>query len=314
MHSFKKSLLWLVLFASAASAGWKVSKNPIKLAGGGEKYFMNPMWSPAGDKIAFSEMQYRGLWIINPDGSGLQQLSDETAAGFGLQWSPDGQALISRVAKYQGRRRYNALKLFELATQRSRLLSDYRTFMPGLPQWAEGNQKVFMFNRKKLEVFATGLPLQPNVQNQMPQTVAFLLNGKIATGVLEGYKTLEPVAQRQYLNLVLSPDRQKIAFEMKGGNLHVMNLDGSGLRDLGPGNRPQWSPDSRYLVYMIAQDDGHEFVGSDLFIIRSDGQERTQLTQTPNRLEMDPSWGKNNRIVFDTHEEGELYIIELARE
>jgi Tol biopolymer transport system component len=313
MCILRKSLLGLMLFSTIAAAGWK-AKIPTKLAGGEGRYFMNPVWSPAGDKIAFSEMQYRGLWIINPDGSDMEQLSDEIAAGFGLQWSPDGGAIVSRVAKYEGWRRYNAVKLFETATKQSRLLSDYRTFMPGLPQWAEGNRKVFMFDGGKLEILGTGLPPVSGSQMMTPEPVAFLCNGKIAAGALADHKVMEPVAGKQYLNLVLSPDRQQVAFEVKGGNLHVMNLDGSGLRDLGPGNRPHWSPDSRYLVYMIPRDNGHDFVSSELFIVSSDGGEKTQLTHTPYRVEMDPSWGSNNRIVYDTYEEGDLYLIELVRE
>ena len=311
-----KLCLLIVLSATAVSAGWRPKQAPQKLAGGQGHYFMNPRWSPRSDQIAFAEMHYRGLWIINADGSGMEQLSDEAAAGFGFQWSPDGHAIIARVAKYEDKYRYNAVKLFDLASRQARLLTDYRTLMPGLPQWADGNQKVFINNRGTLEIFSTGLPAPASAPSATAEAICFLHNGKIATGSLPtgSYKTLEPVAQQQYLNLVLSPSRQKVAFEVKGGHLHTMNLDGSDLQDLGPGQRPQWSPDGRYVVYMIAKDDGHEFAGSDLHIASADGKEKAQLTDTRDRLEMDPSWGPDNRLVFDSYDEGALYILDLNNE
>lgn len=53
---------------------------------------------------------------------------------------------------------------------------------------------------------------------------------------------------------------------------------------------PAWSPDGNYLVYMIAVDDEHRYVNSDIYIIKIDGTGKTGLTQTDDKLEMNPSW------------------------
>ncbi len=56
-----------------------------------------PRWSPGGDAIAF--MSTRGgryeIWTIRPDGSGLQQLTEESPRGGVMYpaWSPDGRHL-----------------------------------------------------------------------------------------------------------------------------------------------------------------------------------------------------------------------------
>jgi len=84
------------------------------LAGGDGMIFMRPLWSPDGTRIAFTEANYHGLWIINPDGSDIKQISDEPAAGFGFEWSSDSKAILSRVAKYEDKYRYNAVRLFDL--------------------------------------------------------------------------------------------------------------------------------------------------------------------------------------------------------
>ncbi len=316
MHKTLATTLSLLILSTFSSfAGWKVNQPAKKLIGGEGQYFMNPRWSPDVSKLAFTEMRYQGLWVMNNDGSGVRQLSDEAAAGFGFEWSSDSQALLSRVAKFEDKFRYNAVKLFDLTTNESKLLTDYRTFMPGLPHWSASNDKAYMFNRDQIEVFDTGKasPVSANANAQAP--IHFLKEGRIAIGNLATaqYQIFAPLPEQEYLNLVLSPNRTKIAFEVKGGNLHVMNIDGTGLVDLGPGNRPQWSPDSEYLVYMIAGDDGHQFLASDIYVIKVDGSEKTNLTNTDDQMEMNPSWGAGNRIAFDVMDEGVIYVMEIAQ-
>ncbi len=305
----------VVLDASAALAEWKTRQAARKLAGGEGRYFMNPRWSPDGTKLAFTEMRYHGLWVMNSEGTGLRQVSDEDAAGYAFEWSADSQTLLTRVAKFENNKRYNAVKLFDLTTNEAKQLTDYRAFMPGLPHWSPSNDKVYMFNRDQLEVFATGKIAPAATATKTEAPIHFLKEGSIALGNLANlqYQIFTPLAEQQYLNLVLAPDLSKVAFEVKGGNLHVMNVDGSGVIDLGPGHRPQWSPQSDYLVYMITGDDGQQFLAADIYTIKSDGSEKTNMTNTEEQIEMNPSWGLGNRIAFDVMDEGEIYVIELVR-
>jgi len=307
----------LIMFgvAAIAGAGWKVNKKPAKLIGGAGQYFMQPRWSPDGAWIAFTGSNYQGLWVMKADGSGARKITDE-AAGFGFEWAANTKAIISRVAKFEKKYRYNAVKLFDLEKNEARLLSDYRTFMPGLPHFADADQKVFMYNRDKIEVFDSGLkPTVLQKTSAHPQ-IHFLKEDKIAIGNIatKTFKILTPLTGQQYLNLTPAPDKTKIAFEVMGGNLYVMNADGTGLVDLGKGHRPQWSPDSQYLVYMIARDDGHQFVASDLYVIRSNGLEKTPITATNDKLEMNPSWSADGKkIAFDLMNEGAIYVMEIAQ-
>ncbi len=309
-------LLIIIGLASIAGAGWKVVKKPVKLIGGDGKYFMHPRWSPDGAMIAFTESNYQGLWMMKADGTEARQITDEAAAGFGFEWAAHANALISRVAKYEKRRRYNAVKLFDLEKNETRLLTDYRTLMPGLPHWADADQKVYMYNRRKLEIFDSGLKPAALMKTAASRQIQFLKDDKIAIGDIAtgAYKVFEPLKGRQCLNLTPSPNRQKVAFEVMGGNMYVMNADGTGIVDLGRGHRPQWAPDSEYLVYMITKDDGHKFLESDLYVIRRDGQEKTQLTFTSDKLEMNPSWSAGgNKIAFDVMDEGTIYVLEISK-
>jgi Tol biopolymer transport system component len=52
-------------------------------------------WSPDGQKIAFNSLRSNGhnLYIMNPDGSGVQQITNDPDDEFEPTWSPDGKRL-----------------------------------------------------------------------------------------------------------------------------------------------------------------------------------------------------------------------------
>jgi len=114
------------------------------------------------------------------------------------------------------------------------------------------------------------------------------------------------------INLVMSPDRQWVSFELIGGNLYTMKTDGSQRYDLGTGYQARWSPDSRFVVYMIATDDGHQYTSADIYIASRDGNLRQPVTNTQDILEMNPSWSPDGRwIAYNTLTEGRIYIQQI---
>ncbi len=309
-------LIFIGIF-NIARADLKVKGTAAKLIGGDGLYFMNPVWSPDGSQIAFTTSNYQGIWIMNSNGSEAREISDEPAAGFGFEWSADSKAIVSRVARFEGKYRFNAIEVFDLQTGESRFITNFRTTMPDLPHWGAWDEKIYMFDRGKIEVFNSGKMVSVLEKKSAPMIGCFLRDDQIAIGnpAAKDYKIFEPVKGERCLNLTMSPDRSRVAFEIIGGNMFVMNADGSGLVDLGDGHRPQWSPDSQHLVYMITQDDGYQYLSSDLYIIKIDGSEKTKLEFAEDKLEMNPSWSSDGKkIVFDSFNEGVIYLIELIGE
>ncbi len=306
-------VVMLGLLSGQAGAGVKVVGKPIKMAGGEGTFFMNPVWSPDGRMIAFTGERYEGLWVMNADGSAIRELTAEPAAGYGFEWSSDSRAILARVAQYRGPFRYNAVKVFDVSTEEARLLTDYRPSMPDLPHWVEGDAKVVIIGSREVEVVDTGREVVESLQAK-PRLFCYQRGGAMVVGG-PGAKplvTLDPLPGEQYLNEALSPNGRRLAFEVLGGNLYVVNLDGTGLVDLGRGNRPQWAPDSRHLVYMVAEDDGHQFTSSDIYCVDLDSGAKTPITATADRLEMNPSWSPDGaKIAFDIMDEGAIYVVQV---
>jgi Tol biopolymer transport system component len=136
----------------------------------------------------------------------------------------------------------------------------------------------------------------------------------LIVGSTKGTKkqAVEPV-KGQVVNAALSPDGSKIALEMAAGNLYVCNIDGRELIDIGRGERPQWSPDGGKIAFMISVDDGHRIIKADIYVIRGDGAGKTNLTNSPDRLEMNCTWAPDGkRLAFDERNSGAIWIVELT--
>jgi len=307
-------LFFLFIFFVVTTIGYAQKEKMQALTKSNENYCKHPVWSPDGTKIAFTGSNYVGLWVMNSDGSDATKLSDQTAAGWGFEWSADSKSLLTRVAKYEGPRRYNAVKVFDISDGSSAQITDYKTFMPGLPHWADFDQKIILFSKKDVETFDSGKTIENFPENINRNYTCFLKRDKLA--IMNNYSMsvtiIDPNEASGYLNPVISPDNTKIAYEVYGGNLFVANIDGSNPVDLGVGFYPQWSPDSKKIVYTYSQDNGHQFTLSDIYIVNLETKTKENITNTTELLEMHPSWSPDGtKIVFDEFNTGILYVTEV---
>lgn len=97
-----------------------------------------------------------------------------------------------------------------------------------------------------------------------------------------------------------SPDGDLIAFSASDGGMFVMRSSGTGVRGLTGGGvfnalDPTWSPDGSHVVFMGTTEprcgEGCETgLRYDLFQVDVDGSGLVNLTQTPDRSEVYPSW------------------------
>jgi hypothetical protein len=92
-----------------------------------------------------------------------------------------------------------------------------------------------------------------------------------------------------------SPDSRHVAFHQtdQGNNsqIYVVNSDGTGLRNLGPGQSPAWSPTGDRIAFIDP--------AGKLYVIRADGSDRRLVYDDNGAVLYAPSWSpQGDRIAF----------------
>jgi Tol biopolymer transport system component len=290
----------------------RVMGEPVQLTSG-ETYFMQPLWSPMGDRLALAGENYRGLWIVNREGGEPQQISDLMGAGFLPAWDPDGRRIACRVSRMENQRKFSAIAVYDLDKNTATELTEYVKEV-GLPQWIEGGRKLFYLKDGKPQTAEAPGTTKGEISGE--DVIVIVQNDAIVVQRHPGgpQDILNPVEDK-ILWAELSPDGGHIAFEALGAELYVVAVDGSDLVALGRGERPRWSPDGEWITYMITEDDGYRMLAADIYAIGRDGAGKVAVTETSDRLEMNPHWSPDGgTIACDTRGEGIILLIPVEIE
>jgi imidazolonepropionase-like amidohydrolase/Tol biopolymer transport system component len=98
-----------------------------------------------------------------------------------------------------------------------------------------------------------------------------------------------------WLNVDVSPDGSRIAFDMLG-DIYVMPITGGTPTRIAEGlsyeQQPRWSPDGSRIAFV--SDRGG---GDNIWIMSADGSNRKQLTKEEFRLLNQPSWSPDGRYI-----------------
>ena len=249
----------------------------------------DPLVSPTAPRIIF-ETNRTGtnqLWIIDADGSGARQLTNEPAGVSGAQWAADGNSLFYSVTS----RDTSVLNELWPDSARQRRIGVF----PGrAPEVAPGRAQV---------VYDVG-----------PWTAAHLvitdINQRSARQLTDDSHTI--------WRGVWSPDATRIAYtasDKTGIAVWVMNADGSNPHQVthltvpeGRAQMPAWSPDSQHLAFQASSSTATG--KSTLWVIDlRTVAEREILPHTTNVLDETPSWFSDGmRVAFQSNRSGRRQI------
>ena len=241
-------------------------------------------------KIAFRRYLDRNqthgaIFIINPDGSGLRQLTETPTGVVDDQpdWSSDGAQLVfaSNRDKVGRSKTFIYSAIFTVASDGSgltRLSPECSSPAPegkgcpydDLPSFTpDGGQVVF--GR------APGIVMSMDRDGQNSQA--------LVKGTSDGRRTGYTVTDAQ-----LSPDGKRLLFvrdnrgalkPKEGKAVYVATRQGKGARrvtpwSLGGGDNPDWSPDGRWILFRSNEELAEQV---QIYVVRSDGSGLKQLTR-----------------------------------
>jgi TolB protein len=230
---------------------------------------VEPALSADGTRIAFvrSNGAGTGIWVMGVDGSGLRQItSNPKWMDESPSWSPDGTQIAFARGIAPGRLRRIYVVNVDGTGLEPLTDPDWDRFEPA---WSSDGSQI---------AFATAGPGTIEASGQPPQIWVMSADGS---------------RQRQLTSVpagawrpAWSPDGSQIAFDDGGDGMYVIDVDGSGLRKLGPpgGFYPTWSPDGDRIAFTGGSDDHHQILSMNL-----DGEDVDPLTEGPSATS--PAWG-----------------------
>jgi Tol biopolymer transport system component len=292
--------LFLVAAMLAASAAWgQLTVLRIDQLTPGDGAWRGGQFSPDGATLYLSTPDQDGIWEYGLVTGKLRQLTQERGAGYGFTISPDGLKLAYiRRAPGTGRPPQREIVVRNLRAGTSRVALTGRAL--SLP--------AFSRNGATLAATETGITsTAPPDAGEV--TVLGIENTKIL--LLRGGKKelFDPLRNGNYIWPSLSPDRTQIlAYDMTIGAF-LCDLQGNVLTRLGRRDAPVWTRDGRWIVYMDDRDDGDRLLSSEIRAISPDGKVTSQLTATPDRLEMFPLCSPTEDRIICSTPDGRLYSI-----
>jgi Tol biopolymer transport system component len=240
--------------------------------------------------------------LVNPDGSGLRDLTPDDANFSQPVWSPDGEKIVAVsdvdlwVMNSDGTGRSKLTETPELS---------FRTSTHGYRWSPDGTSIAFV--RDTVALTPSGTPdASCDGVCLIPQIWVMAANGSGARRIATGD---QPSWSPHSLRITFTCDTDPYA-----GRICVMNSDGSGLirvadlpmdtpaiADASGAGDAQWSPAGGRIAFVAYQNrnpSGNPRLERDIFLVNPDGSDLVNLTQGRGDY-TNPRWSPDgNRIAF----------------
>ena len=256
-----------------------------------------PAYSPDGERIAFSSLRdsppgyksefpdYSELYVMDADGTNVERITyNERLVDFQPTWSPDGNKILvargpSTVAPPANQLTGPTdLWTINLTTGEERQLTNSPDTWEGFADWSPDGSRI-VFEGDLLD----------------PGNIDLYTIGDDGNGLRRLTTAPAWEGDPDY-----SPDGSRIAFTIYtaaadgpfAADIYSISVDGSGQQRLttsGSDAMPVYSPDGHFIAF-TSHRDGHKGASSDIFRMRADGTQETNLTRTPTVNEFDPDW------------------------
>ena len=268
-----------------------------QLLKGIESQCYNPVLSPDGQKVLFTQSDYEGLNVYDIADDVVTPLASDRLAGFSPAFSKDGKSVYFLSQTRENMLVYREMKRVNLdGTGMSTVMEKSRGMLH--PVAVDGGVVTVSDNGRKLKAKSNG------------GTYAYSAGKKIVVVKNGIEKKIAPVPTKYtYIWESLSPDGTKILFYAGGKGAYICDLDGNLVAELGKYTSPAWCGND-YVVAVNATHDGHQYETSQIVLLKVDGSYKKELT-APVSMSMHPTASASgDRLTYNTID-GRLFLMDL---
>jgi Tol biopolymer transport system component len=242
------------------------------------------VWSPDGTRFAFTAGSRRSkydIYVMNADGSGLVNLTNSPEPEYSVEWSSDGRNILFV--------RESQIWIMHADGSRTRSLAN-----GCCPHWSPDGQTILYLGRSSGDKSDLFLMNDDGTQHiNLTNSPAQISSGIFSPdGLKIAYTVLDPVAQH--------------------AGLYLMDINHAGAFELAPQLQgafdPVWSPDGTKIAFVSRSVD----IGSELYVVNSDGTNLVNVSRSANTNNTDPVWLLDStRLIFvsDRNRHSNLYVV-----
>lgn len=278
--------------------------------------FENPRWSNDGKQIAFTEMGFDHLYVMDKTGKNLKKISDANGIGYGYEWSADNKEILVRDTRWSREDgRLHAIWTIKMDGTHEKISEDAQYMRPATWRYStNGMKRIVLNDGKMLNGKAKLVPvakktLQAVKAQNYNYNKSFYEDGD-ALYLIDEMGNKIKINDQPSFHATFSPDGTRIAFE-EIDNIVVMNADGTDKRILTTGHNPTWANNTQLIIEQTL-DEGHTYIAGELFLVNALNGAVKQLTATPNRIEMNPKCSPDgSKVVYSSFLDGQIYVADL---
>ncbi len=304
-------------------------KNPIDLTKDSNDDDSQPAFSPDGERIAFrSERQGGGIFVMGATGESVNRLTD---FGYNPAWSPDGSEIVCSTAPGDdpGRRQGTGqLWRIKVATGEKRKVSEGDAVQPS---WSPHGQRIAYWAYPKgdpqRDVWTIpaggGVPVAVTADAAVDWNPVWspdgrwLYFGSDRGGSMNLWRVEVDEASGKVLGppepltaggagirgpMSLSADGRRFAYTERTDTSNIERIRFDREKEVGAGPPEPVTRGSLQVMYIDLSPDGEWLAFNsggkqeDLYVIRTDGSTRRQLTDDPAR-DRGPRWSPDGRRI-----------------